>query len=211
MRSLLKKLFSSPALMPEKVWATKAYKYQGLYEDILQANKNGEKVLIFTQFEKTYEEVCFVLEQKNLNFYKFNKGDEVAILNFNQLAIFQATALQRNTIKDLQRLLLQAPVQFFIIEHHPLRAEDEKLIATLNEISPQIQPVFYTSLEDAVLAKFATENLKQLLEKLGMQPEESLQHKLISNAIIEAQKKLASEVKGNRVTYSAEEWLKVNL
>ncbi|SFE84124.1 P-loop NTPase family protein [Thermoflexibacter ruber] len=211
MFSLLKKLFSSPPIIPEKVWAMKAYKYQGLYQDILQAHKNGEKVLIFTQFEKTLEEVCFVLEQKKLNFYRFSKGEEVAILNFNQLAIFQANALQKNTVKDLQKLLHQAPVQLFIIEHHPLRTNDEELIATLREIAPQSQPVFYTSLEDAVLAQFATDNLKQLLHKLGMKPEESFQHKLISNAIIKAQEKLASEAKGNRLTYSAEEWFNVNL
>jgi preprotein translocase subunit SecA len=211
MFSLLKKLFSSPPIIPEKVWAMKAYKYQGLYQDTLQAHKNGEKVLIFTQFEKTLEEACFVLEQKKVNFYRFSKGDEVAILNFHQLAVFQVNALQKNTIKDLQSLLHQAPVQLFIIEHHPLRANDEELIAILREIAPQSEPIFYTSLEDAVLAQFATDNLKQLLEKLGMKPDESFQHKLISNAIIEAQKKLASQARGNRITYSAEEWLKANL
>lgn len=211
MFSLLKKLFSSPTIISERVWTTRAYKYQGLYQDILQAYKNGEKVLIFTQFEKTLEEVCFVLEQKELNFYKFNKGDDIAILNFNQLAVLQVNALQKNTVKDLQKLLHQDPVQLFIIEHHPLRANDEELITMLKEIAPQSAPIFYTSLEDAVLAQFATDNLKQILDKLGMKPEEGLQHKLISNAIIAAQKKLASEAKGNRATYSAEEWLKANL
>lgn len=158
----------------ENVWTEKAYKYQALHQDMLNAIDSGEKVFIFTHFEKTLKEICFVLEQMKVNFYQFSKGDDTSIISFNQVVIFQADALQKNTIHQLQRLPSHAPALFYIIEHFPIRQNDEELLATLFEISPRSKPIFYISLDDAVLQQFVTTNLKQILEKLGIKPEESI-------------------------------------
>jgi hypothetical protein len=210
MLSFLKKIFSnSEPTFQEKVWMSKPYKFQGLYEDLSEITKTGHKAFIFTHFEKTYQEVCFVLEQKEIPFYQFQKGDDTSILAFNQVAIFQANALEKRVIENLQSQ--QIPVRCLILEHFPLRTNDEELLAKLKTIAPQATPVFYTSLEDAALQPFVTENLKQIMVKMGMKADESVSHKMISKSIINAQEKIAQQVKSNRMTYAPEEWIKVNL
>jgi hypothetical protein len=195
----------------EKVWTEKAYKYQAMYQDLKEITANGGKVLILTHFEKTFEEICFVLEQMQVSFYKFVKGDNTAILSLNQVAVFQADALYNANVQSLQAIFSQIHAQFFVIEHFPLKKNDDDLFETLLKIAPKAKVVFYTSLEDALLHQFVTENMKQMLEKLGHQPEESISHTMISKSIANAQEKIGKQARGSRQTYSAEEWFKTNL
>lgn len=210
MFSFLKKSPKKPAYK-ENVWVSKAYKYQGLYEDIKETINLGGKTLIFTHFAKTYEEIAFVLEQMSVNFYRFQKGDDTAILSFNQVAVFQADTLQSHTIKQLQSLIVPKSDRFCIIEHFPMREHDDTLLDTLAEINVEVKPTFYISLDDAVLKPFIGENLAEMLEKLGMKPEECISHPLVAKSIVNVQEKLEKQAKNNKMTYSVEEWLKTNL
>ncbi len=195
----------------EKVWTEKAHKYQALYEDLEKTVAEGGKVLIFAHFEKTFEEICFVLAQMKVNFYQFAKGDNTAILSLNQVAVLQTNALINANEKSLNAIFSQTYTQFFVIEHFPLLTNDIALLERLAEIAPKVKPVFYISLEDAVLQQFVTEDFKQLLEKMGYRAEESISHSMVSKAIARAQENIEKQAKGNRQTYSAEEWLKTNL
>ena len=196
----------------EKVWISKAYKYQGLYNDIQEIIKNGGKIFIFTHFEKTSEEVAFILEQMKINHYLFEKEDNTAILSFQQVAIFHAISIQSSEIiKHLQSFAAHSSLCFYIIEHFPLQQGDDNLLTTLTEINPAIKPTFYTALDDPTLKPFITDTLTQTLEKLGLKPEESISHPLVSKAIIKVQEKLEKQVKGEKIAYSVEDWLKSNL
>lgn len=197
----------------EKVWVSKPYKYQGLYEDVQETIKLGGKAFIFTHFKKTLEEIAFVLEQKKVNFYKFSRDDNTAILSFRQVAIFQADVLQNDDrLKKLLREFVSSKAdRFCIVEHFPLRKNDDDLLYALSEVKEDLKPTFYIGLDDAVLKPFIGNNLVEVLEKLGMKPEESISHPLVTKSIANVQEKVEKQAKGNKEAYSVEEWLKANL
>jgi hypothetical protein len=75
-------------------------------------------------------------------------------------------------------------------EHYPLREKEQALFEKL-QLNPAI---VYSSLTEPLFKAFGGENIISLVQKLGIDENEAMEHKMISNYIIKAQEKLKKKV-----------------
>ena len=70
--------------------------------------------------------------------------------------------------------------------------------------------VFCLSFEDPLLKLFASQNILPLLEKLGLEEEEAIEHAMVTKSIQRAREKVESTVNNEIHTKSPEEWFALN-
>lgn len=92
-------------------------------------------------------------------------------------------------------------------EHYPLREKEEALYTSLKLEDVKV----FSSLEDALFQHFGGERIIELMQKMGLQENEPVQHTMISMALKNAQEKIAKEVSLEQSAHSQEEWFKRNV
>ena len=71
--------------------------------------------------------------------------------------------------------------------------------------------VVYSSLTDPLFIQFGGEKIVEVLRKLGMDKNESIEHNMITTAIAKAQEKIAQKVQFEQTANSQEEWINRNM
>ena len=124
-------------------------------------------------------------------------------------AYFAQHGVDENRVKDYRSVnggQLQNAVPVFV-EHHPLLAKETELVATW----PVETITFYNALDEAVFVPFGGEKIIGLMESLGLKEDEAVEHKMISQSIINAQKKIAKKVTIEQTARSQKEWMEKNV
>lgn len=94
---------------------------------------------------------------------------------------------------------------FVFIEHFPLFEKEMQFFESFeSEIS------VYSALDEPFLAYFLNNNVTSLLQKMGADENECMDHKMITNAIQNIQKKLDKEVLIDSTATSQEDWMRKN-
>jgi len=75
-------------------------------------------------------------------------------------------------------------------ERHESRRIDNQLRGRSGRQGDEGTTRFYLSLDDALMKRFASEGVKNMMRKLGMQPDEPIEHRMVSKSIERAQKQV---------------------
>jgi len=92
-------------------------------------------------------------------------------------------------------------------EHYPLRRKEEDLYKSLNLKEIKV----FSSLDEPLFQHFGGERIIELMQKMGLQENEPVQHSMISMALKNAQEKIAKKVSLEQSARSQEEWFKRNV
>ncbi len=92
-------------------------------------------------------------------------------------------------------------------EHYPLASKEKELFEKLM----LEKVVVYSSLTDPLFIQFGGEKIVEVLRKLGMDKNESIEHNMITTAIAKAQEKIAQKVQFEQTANSQEEWINRNM
>jgi hypothetical protein len=123
-------------------------------------------------------------------------------------AYFTQNGVDEDRVKDYRSVngsQLQNLVPVFV-EHHPLLEKEKELVATW----PVKTITFYNALDEAVFEPFGGEKIIGLMEKWGLKEDEAVEHSMISQSIINAQKKIAKKVTLEQAARSQKEWMERN-
>ena len=71
--------------------------------------------------------------------------------------------------------------------------------------------IFCLSFEDPLLEMFGSQNILPLLEKLGLEEEEAIEHAMVTQSIKRAREKVEGKVSHEIKAKSPEEWFTLNL
>ncbi len=93
------------------------------------------------------------------------------------------------------------------IERHPLREHDERLCEWADAAASKI--AFALSLDDALLSAFG-DNLKSMIERLGVDANEVLVNGMLSRSIAAAQEKVRKQMGADLPADSDVAWMKSN-
>ena len=107
----------------------------------------------------------------------------------------KATDAEREAIKaDWQQrhelVLAQGGLHIIGTERHESRRIDNQLRGRAGRQGDPGSSRFFLSLEDNLLRIFAPERIKGLMQKLGMEKGEAIEHRMVSNAVEKSQRKL---------------------
>ncbi|MDZ4965127.1 preprotein translocase subunit SecA, partial [Clostridium perfringens] len=89
-------------------------------------------------------------------------------------------------------------------ERHESRRIDNQLRGRSGRQGDPGESVFYISLEDDLMRIFGSEKIQGLMDKLGLEDDEAIDHKMVSKALENAQKKVEGnnfDIRKNLIGY----------
>lgn len=92
--------------------------------------------------------------------------------------------------------------ELIFLEHHPLRAEEEKKAVSLGRDSITVLSL----LTEPIFQLFGSERIIEMMRKMGMQEDEMIEHEMVSRSIKQAQDKIASRISVNASAKSQGDW-----
>ena len=177
------------------VYKTKEDKFNAVVEDIAQAHAKGQPVLVGTITIETSEYLSHKLQKKGIPHKvlnaKFHELEAEIIADAGQMgAVTIATNMAgRGTdIKLGEGVKELGGLKIIGTERHESRRIDNQLRGRAGRQGDPGESRFYISLEDDLMRLFGSERLMGLFE--AMPDGEQIEHKMLSNAIEGAQKKI---------------------
>ncbi|MFV0635540.1 preprotein translocase subunit SecA [Mitsuokella sp. WILCCON 0060] len=182
---------------PDLIFKTKRAKYKAVGKAVTELHAKGQPVLIGTTSITQSEELSAILRKHgiphNVLNAKFHEKEAEIIAGAGQKgAVTIATNMAgRGTDIKLGEGVPELGGLFIIgTERHESRRIDNQLRGRAGRQGDPGASRFYLSLEDDLLRLFASDRISGIMDKLGMEEDEPIEHKLITNSIEHAQKKV---------------------
>ncbi len=183
--------------LEDAVYKTKKEKYRAVVEEVKRAHATGQPVLVGTITIEVSELLSGMLKKEGIKHNVLNAKyheQEAAIVADAGLhgAVTIATNMAgRGTdIKLDDDARAAGGLKIIGTERHESRRIDNQLRGRSGRQGDPGESRFYISLEDDLLRLFGSERLMGVFNALGVQDGEQIEHKMLSNAIETAQKKL---------------------
>jgi preprotein translocase subunit SecA len=179
------------------VYKTKREKYKAVIDEIEKLRNAGRPCLVGTTSVEISELLSRMLQQKKIPHNVLNAKQharEAAIVSEAGLAgnVTIATNMAgRGTDIKLGPGVKEAGGLAIIgTERHESRRVDNQLRGRAGRQGDPGSSQFYVSLEDDLMRMFGSERIAGLMDKLGYKEGDVIQHRMISNSIQRAQKKV---------------------
>jgi preprotein translocase subunit SecA len=182
---------------PDSIYRTEAEKYNAVVEDIRDCYQRGQPVLVGTTSIEKSEHVSRLLKREGikhevLNAKQHEKEAQIVAHAGQQGMVTIATNMAgRGTDIVLgDGVVERGGLHILGTERHESRRIDNQLRGRSGRQGDPGTSRFYLSLEDDLLRIFGSDRIKGLMGRLGMNDGEPIEHRLVSNAIEKAQKRV---------------------
>jgi preprotein translocase subunit SecA len=179
--------------MPDLVFRDERAKYKALVQEVKERHELGQPVLIGTTSIEKNEELSRLLDRegiphKVLNAKQHEKeagiiaqaGQPGAVTVATNMAGRGVDIILGDGVKELGGLAVIGT------ERHESRRIDNQLRGRSGRQGDPGYSRFYLSLEDELMSRFVGPRIKGILEKLGMDGDEALEHRMVKRTIEQA-------------------------
>lgn len=182
---------------PDVIFKTEKEKFKAIVEEIEELHKKGQPVLVGTVSIEKSEKLSSMLKRKGINHEVLNakyheREAEIVAKAGQRGAVTIATNMAgRGTdIKLGEGVAELGGLHILGTERHESRRIDNQLRGRSGRQGDPGSSRFYLSLEDDLLRIFGGERIKAMAERFGMQDGEVLEHRMVTRAIENAQKRV---------------------
>ena len=183
--------------MPDVIYRTKAEKMEAIIGQIKELYKLGQPVLVGTISIETSEMLATRLKKVNIPHNVLNAKhheQEAAIIaeagQKGKVTIATNMAGRGTDIVLGEGVKGLGGLHILGTERHESRRIDNQLRGRSGRQGDPGSSRFYLSLEDDLMRLFGSERISGLMQTLGLQEGESIEHRMISRAIENAQKRV---------------------
>ena len=191
--------------LEDAVYKTKAEKYHAVVEEVKRAHATGQPVLVGTITIEVSELLSGMLKKEGIKHnvlnakYHEQEAEIVADAGVHGAVTIATNMAGRGTdIKLDEDARAAGGLKIIGTERHESRRIDNQLRGRSGRQGDPGESRFYISLEDDLLRLFGSDRLMGAFNALGVADGEQLEHKMLSNAIETAQKKLETNNFGIR-------------
>lgn len=191
--------------MEDAVYKTKQEKFEAVIEEIEESHKKGQPVLVGTITIETSELLSKMLKKTGIPHNVLNaKFHEMEAEIVEQAGAHGAVTIATNMagrgtdIKLDEESRKAGGLKIIGTERHESRRIDNQLRGRSGRQGDPGESRFYISLEDDLMRLFGSEKLMSIFNTLGVADGEQIEHKMLTNAIEKAQKKIESNNFGIR-------------
>ena len=191
--------------LEDAVYKTKAEKYHAVVEEVKRAHATGQPVLVGTITIEVSELLSGMLKKEGIKHnvlnakYHKQEAEIVADAGVHGAVTIATNMAGRGTdIKLDEDARAAGGLKIIGTERHESRRIDNQLRGRSGRQGDPGESRFYISLEDDLLRLFGSDRLMGAFNALGVADGEQLEHKMLSNAIETAQKKLETNNFGIR-------------
>ena len=183
--------------MNDRVYKTKREKYKAVIEEIEMYVNQGRPVLVGTTSVEISEMLSKMLSLRKIEHNVLNaklhqrEADIVAKAGQKSIVTIATNMAGRGTdIKLSDEVKAAGGLAIIGTERHESRRVDRQLRGRAGRQGDVGSSVFFVSLEDDLMRLFSSDRIASVMDKLGFKEGEMIEHKMISNSIERAQKKV---------------------
>ncbi len=183
--------------MPDVIYRTKAEKYDAIVEQIRELHQKGQPVLVGTISIETSELLSTKLKKAGVPHNVLNAKQheqEAGIIaeagQAGKVTIATNMAGRGTDIKLGEGVRELGGLFILGTERHESRRIDNQLRGRSGRQGDPGRSRFFLSLEDDLMRLFGSERISKLMATLGLKDGESIEHRMISRAIENAQKRV---------------------
>ena len=191
----------------DKIFLTLEEKYNAIVENIIEVNKQGNPILVGTISVETSELISKKLEEKKIEHRVLNarqneqEADIIAQAGRPGSVTIATNMAGRGTdivlgglpedLGNKNQVLSAGGLHVIGTERHESRRIDNQLRGRCARQGDPGSTQFFLSLEDPLMQIFAPDRMKNLMKSIGgMQPGEAIEHRMLTNAIERAQRRV---------------------
>ncbi|MBU9745711.1 preprotein translocase subunit SecA [Diplocloster agilis] len=189
----------------DAVYKTKKEKYKAVIDEIVESHAKGQPVLVGTITIETSELLSGMLKKKGIQHNVLNakfhelEAEIVAQAGVHGAVTIATNMAGRGTDIKLDDAAREAGgLKIIGTERHESRRIDNQLRGRSGRQGDPGESRFYISLEDDLMRLFGSERMLTMFNTLGVPEGEQIEHKMLSNAIETAQKKIENNNFGIR-------------
>lgn len=198
----------------DKVWKTRPVAIKGMITEALLAIRQNQVPVVFCFFEDTISEVIFFLNSAGVPHFHLSDSTTGEAINQGNV-VFVCDAFLILSSSGLMGLFKSisatSKIQFLFAGHYPLPARENKFIEKLSVSYPQSSITFFSSMDDPAFEPFGIDRIKTMLDAMGLQPDECIEHTMVSKSMARVREKIESTVHNEVLTKLESEWFLKNL
>ena len=183
--------------MNDRIYRTKREKYNAVIDEIVSLVGQGRPVLVGTTSVEISELLSRMLNLRHIQHNVLNaklhqrEAEIVAQAGRPGVVTIATNMAGRGTdIKLTPEVKAAGGLAIIGTERHESRRVDRQLRGRAGRQGDPGSSVFYVSLEDDLMRMFGSERIAAVMDKMGFQEGEMIEHSMISNSIERAQKKV---------------------
>ncbi|MDR0666009.1 MAG: preprotein translocase subunit SecA [Campylobacteraceae bacterium] len=181
------------------IYKSEAEKFRAVIDDIKASHKKGQPVLVGTASIERSELLHSMLEKAKIPHSVLNaKNHEKEAQIISEAGAKGAVTISTNMagrgvdIKINNEVKALGGLYIIGTERHESRRIDNQLRGRAGRQGDPGKSRFYLSLEDNLLRIFGSDRIKVIMERLGIKDGESIESKMVTRAVENAQKKVES-------------------
>ena len=183
--------------LPDQIFKTKAAKYRAVVRNAVERHQKGQPILIGTTSITQSEELSDMLlragvPHKVLNAKHHEKEAEI-VADAGQMGMVTIATNMAGRGTDIslgEGVAELGGLAILGTERHESRRIDNQLRGRAGRQGDPGSSQFFLSLEDDLMRIFGADNISGIMDKLGMEEDEPIEHSLITKSIERAQKKV---------------------
>ena len=183
--------------LPDQIFKTKAAKYRAVVRNAVERHQTGQPILIGTTSITQSEELSDMLlragvPHKVLNAKHHEKEAEI-VADAGQMGMVTIATNMAGRGTDItlgEGVPELGGLAILGTERHESRRIDNQLRGRAGRQGDPGSSQFFLSLEDDLMRIFGADNITGIMDKLGMDEDEPIEHSLITKSIERAQKKV---------------------
>ena len=179
------------------VYKTVREKFNAVNEEVVKLSQAGRPVLVGTTSVEASELLSKMLKMRGVKHNVLNakqhqrEADIVAEAGYSGVVTIATNMAGRGTdIKLSDEVKAAGGLAIIGTERHDSRRVDRQLRGRAGRQGDVGSSLFYVSLEDNLMRLFGSERIAKLMDKLGYEEGEVLEHSMITKSIERAQKKV---------------------
>ncbi|CUM75867.1 preprotein translocase subunit SecA [Turicibacter sanguinis] len=182
---------------PDLVYKDVNAKFNAVVEEVVNRHKTGQPVLLGTVAVETSEYISQLLKRKGvphnvLNAKNHEREAEIIMDAGKKGAVTIATNMAgRGTdIKLTDEIKALGGLAVIGTERHESRRIDNQLRGRSGRQGDPGYTRFYLSFQDELMRRFGSDRMHEMVDKLGMDPNEPIESKMVTKAVESAQKRV---------------------
>ncbi len=183
--------------MPDLIFKTKDAKYRAVVRDVVERHKTGQPILVgttsITQSEMLSDMLTKAGVPHNVLNAKHHEKEAEIVANAGQYGMVTIATNMAGRGTDIslgEGVAELGGLHILGTERHESRRIDNQLRGRSGRQGDNGSSQFFLSLEDDLMRIFGADNIAGMMDKLGMEEDEPIEHSLITKSIERAQKKV---------------------
>jgi preprotein translocase subunit SecA len=184
---------------PDAIYKNELEKFQAVVEEIKDCHEQGQPVLVGTTSIEKSERLSHMLKLQGIKHEVLNakqhEKEAQIVAQAGQLGMVTIATNMAGRGTDIvlgSGVVATGGLHIIGTERHESRRIDNQLRGRSGRQGDPGSSRFYLSLEDDLLRIFGSDRIKNLMGRMGMEDGQPIEHRMVSNAIERAQKRVES-------------------